>query len=109
MKIQKRKETVKRIYDDKKKSVKQYIKEKYVENRTSNIAYKKAMQNNVSKSKVEYQKKKKIIRHQENPEIQNINKWMWQGSEFPATSKIRTLIYLHIMPSKLASGTYQII
>ena len=29
-------------FDDKKEFVKQYIKEKYVENRSSNIAYKKA-------------------------------------------------------------------
>ena len=33
---------VKRRYDDKKESVKQYIKEKYVEKWTSNITYKKA-------------------------------------------------------------------
>ena len=36
----KKRQAVKRRYDDKKESVKQYIKEKYVENRTSNIAYK---------------------------------------------------------------------
>ena len=52
MMIQKRKEwQVQKRYDDKKESIKQYKKEKYVENRTSDITYQKA-------------------KHQENPEMQ---------------------------------------
>ena len=35
--LEKKRQLVKRRYDDKKESIKQYMKEKYVENRTSNI------------------------------------------------------------------------
>ena len=50
--IQKRKEwQVQKRHDDKKESIKQYKKEKYAENRTSDITYQKA-------------------KHQENPEMQ---------------------------------------
>ena len=52
MMIQKRKEwQVQKRHDDKKESIKQYKKEKYAENRTSDITYQKA-------------------KHQGNPEVQ---------------------------------------
>ena len=52
--------------DDEKESVKQYIKEKYLENGTSNIAYKKAKYQENSEVRLLYQ-----CRYQENPESEN--------------------------------------
>ena len=78
----KKRQAVKRRYDDKKESVKHYIKEKNVENRTSNIAYKMERKYHVNPevrllySKCRYQENSegKIIyqkaRYQENCEKQ---------------------------------------
>ena len=55
MKIHKR-QTVKRICDDKKQSVKQYVKETYMGNRTPNIAYKNSKYHENLEVRLLYQK-----------------------------------------------------
>ena len=79
-------------YDDKKESVKQYIEEKYVENQTPDFVYTKYKKDPALQ--IEYSKNTRNTKKISKNEV----------SEFTATCKTRTLLYLHNIPSKLVSG-----
>ena len=107
-----------------------YQKCRYQENPESKIIYQKARQQENCEKRKEYQKRKykenpalqigyNKMRYQEKSkrntkriskkEVSRKDERMWQGPEFPATSKTRTLLYLHNMPSKLVSTQCHII
>ena len=89
-----------------------YQKARYQENCEKQIEYQKRSYKENPAFQIECNK----VRYQENPEILRDKKEaprkderMWQGSKFRATSKARTLLYLHNMPSKLVLTQCQII
>ena len=71
----------------------EYQKRRYKKNSALQIEYKKTR----------YQKNPEILKENIKKEVPRKNKRMRQGSEFPAISKTRALLYLHNMPSKLVS------